>query len=156
MSRLDKKVIVFLTCWTHGTRHRTRATVLIDTVSLQYHATVPPPPKPKAVAPPCTVDLCRDQIEKREGRGGEEKSREEKRRKTRARLRRSSSFLSKNLSRFLSSPCFPPNWIFISLFMVVPPCVLQFGGNRRVTVSLAAKKTVGNRCMYLRRRRHRL
>ena len=33
------------------------------------------------------------------------------------------------------------------------PCVVQLGGSRRITVTLAAKQTVGNRCWDRRRRR---
>ena len=49
-------------------------------------------------------------------------------------------------------PFSPSPW-FSSLFMVVPPCVVQLGGSRRITVTLAAKQTVGNRCWDRRRRR---
>ena len=112
------------------------------------HATVPLSfLNPKPVVPPCAA-LFRDQIKKREGRG-----REEKRRETRARLRRSSPFLSKNWLGLLSSFRFPHLHGFSSLFMVVPPCVVQLGSSRRITVMLAAKQMVGNRCWDRRQRR---
>ena len=59
----------------------------------------------------------------------------------------------KNRLGFLSSFRFSHLHGFSSLFMVVPPCVVQLGGTRRITVTLAAKQTVGNRCWDCRRRR---
>ena len=68
-----------------------------------------------------------------------------------ARRRRSSPFLCRNRSGSLSSTYFPSIRILFSLFMVVPPCVLQLRGSQRVTVTLAARKMVGNRCWDHRR-----
>ena len=91
---------------------------------IQDHATVLalqyPFPKPKPV--PSHPLRCHPPDRKnREDRGG---GREEKRREIRARLRRSSSFLSKNWLGFLSSFRFPHLHGLFSLFMVVPPCVV--------------------------------
>ena len=145
----DQTIIVFLKL----VGGRARTTVLDATVSvLQCTREQSRPLQTLSWRP----SLCRHpllpwikRIERERER--ERKRREEKRRKIRARRCPLSSFLFKNRSGFRSSPCFLPIWIFASLFMVVPPCVLQLGGNRRVTVTLAAKKTVGNRCLDRRR-----
>ena len=110
---------------------------------IEYIPFVNPKPSPLP-APPFAVTRSR----KERGEGEEEKGRE-----TRARLRRSSPFLSKNWLGLLSSFRFPYLHGFSSLFMVVPPCVVQLGGSRRIMVTHAAKQTVGNRCWD--RRRHR-
>ena len=122
-----------------------------STVAPCYSATPPPNPKlsPLPVPPPLVVAHQKN----REG-GGEGEGEGEKRREGRlghAAIRRCCS--PKKTGR-ISSPLsvFPHLHGFSSLFMVVPPCVLQFGGNRRVTMTLTAKKTVWNRC--LDRRRH--
>jgi len=72
-----------------------------------------------------------------------------------ARRRRSSPFLCRNQSGSLSSTYFPSIRILFSLFMVVPPCVLQLRGSLRVALTLAARNTVGIRC-WDHRHRHRL
>ena len=128
MSCLDQKVIVFLVARRAGPHY--------STCALQYPSpfwTLSPSSLP---APPFSVTRSRKE------KGEEEKRREGKLGHVFVDPRRSSPktcWDSSPLSVFPISMVFPCcSWWC--------PCVVQLGGSRRITVTLAAKQTVGNRC----------